>query len=293
MPSREHDDIVAFLQAAPPADDQTLEEARAAMDAMAQLWPVADDIRVNLLDAGGVPAERIEAPGEQAGRMLVYFHGGAYTRGSAASHRSLCARLARATAAPVVSVDYRLAPEHSHPAAVDDAVAAYQWAIEHHDPARIAVAGDSAGGGLAAALLVALRDRGLPLPRAGVLLSPWLDLTQTSESMVTCADTDPLLTADRLTESARLYAGDAVRQPLVSPLFAELGGLPPLLVLASTSEVLLDDARRFVDEARAAGVDATLHLEDGLIHVWPILQGVPEAEAAVAAAGAWLDAQGW
>ena len=260
------------------------------MDSLADILPVAPDVDVAPVDAGNVPCERLAAAGVDLDRAVLYLHGGGYASGSVRSHRSFCARISAAASAPVLDVDYRLAPEHPYPAAVDDALVAYRWLLgEGLAPERVVVAGDSAGGGLAAALLLAARAAGDPLPAGAVLLSPWLDLTLAGASMHLRAAEDPICSRERLAESAAWYAaGEDPACPLVSPLFGELEGLPPLLVLVGTAEVLLDDSLRFGAGADAAGVDLTLVVEEDLLHVWPLFPDVPEADAAIELIGEWV-----
>lgn len=296
MPSAEHDAILELIRATPGFGDpdRTLEEARANLDAMGDIMPVGPEISVVPVDAGGVPAEWVAAPGvpDEAG-VVVYLHGGAYTQGSLDSHRSVFARLSAASGRRVLGVDYRLAPEHPFPGAVDDAVAAYRWVLDGGAASGdVVIAGDSAGGGLTAATLVALRDAGHPLPAGGVMMSPWVDLTLSGGSMDTKADADPMCSRESLRPSAEWYAGDTDRAaPLVSPLFADLSGLPPMLILVGTAEVLLDDSIRLADRARAAGVDVELDVGEDLLHVYPVFPGVPESEAALARIGAWIAAR--
>jgi acetyl esterase/lipase len=249
-------------------------------------------VRFEPVDAGGVPAEWTAAPGARTDRTLVYLHGGGYCLGSVATHRSLVARLSRAARVRVLSVDYRLAPEHPHPAAVEDAVAALRFAYASGlDPARVAVGGDSAGGGLAVAALLALRDRGLPLPAAGVCISPWTDLSASGASVRTRADLDPLVDADDLACLAAAYLGGRdPRAPLASPLFADLRGLPPLLVHVGTAEILLDDATRLAENARDAGVDVELEVWDDMIHVWHAFADLlPEGVQAIEGIATFLE----
>lgn len=290
MPSEQFRQVVELVRASAPPDDTvpTFEEARARLDALGTLFPLPAGVEVTPVEVAGVPCERFHPTGGGGG-LVVYHHGGAYTAGSLDSHRPLTARLARACGCDLVAVDYRLAPEHPHPAGLDDAGAVYRQLLADGTPAaRIVVAGDSAGGGLTAALLLALRDAGEPLPAGAVLLSPWLDLTLSSDAVRTRAGEDPMLRADSLARSARAYAGDDLRRPLVSPVHADPRGLPPLLVLVGTAEILLDDSRTFADRARAAGVPVDLDVEDGLIHVWPFIDGIPESDAAMARIGAWV-----
>lgn len=292
MPSTEHDAVVALLRDQRPLVPPPLEQARTDMEATTAFLAVPGDVAFSHDELGGVPAEQVTPAEADTTRTVLYLHGGAYTLGSVGTHRSLCARIAVAAGCPVMSVDYRLAPEHPHPAALDDAQAALAALLDRvGDPARVVVAGDSAGGGLAAALLVAQRDAGDPLPAGAVLLSPWTDLTLTAPSITARADADPMLTAPTLALSAARYAGDQLRSPLVSPLFADLAGLPPMLVIVGTAEILLDDATSFAERASASGVAVDLEVGEDLIHVYPVLAGVPEADAAIERIGVWVRAR--
>jgi acetyl esterase/lipase len=222
---------------------------------------------------------------------VLYLHGGAYVIGGVHTHRGLTGGVSRSSGARVLSVDYRLAPEHPYPAAVEDAVAAYGFLLEQGiRPEAIAIAGDSAGGGLTVATLLALREAGEPLPAAGVLISPWLDLSLSGETLKTKAAEDPLVTQDLLARTAEAYlAGADPTTPTASPLFADLAGLPPLLVQVGSAETLLDDSRRFAERAVAAGVDVTLEVWDEMIHVWHAFAGLlPEADQAVGGIGEYL-----
>lgn len=223
---------------------------------------------------------------------LLYFHGGGYFEGSITTHRRLVASLCLAAGVRGLSVDYRLAPEHPFPAAVDDAVAAYRWLTGPggEDPSRVIVAGDSAGGGLTAALLVALRDAGHPLPAGAYLMSPWTDLVATGESLKTRAEADPMIDPRDIKRITSYYVPDGdVLNPLVSPLYADLSGLPPLLLHVGDAEVLLDDAVRLADRARVAGVSVELEVWPEAFHVFQMLAGLlPEADEAVAQAGEWM-----
>lgn len=239
---------------------------------------------------GGVPGEWYRCQGTGPDRtILLAFHGGAYVVGSPSAERHLYASLAWAAHADCFSVDYRLAPRHRFPAPVDDAVAAYRGILDlGTDPARIVVTGDSAGGGLAAALLVRLRDEGIPLPAGAVLWSPWVDLTNSAATIRSNARTDylPEMAGRPIVE----YLGDAdPRHPHASPLYADLAGLPPLLVLAGEVEMILDDAVRLVERAREAGVDASLSVEPGMYHVWPaVLPRHPASIRAIGTAADWI-----
>ena len=221
--------------------------------------------------------------------VLFYLHGGGYAGGSAKSHSELAARLARAAGTVAILPDYRLAPENTFPAALDDAIAAYRALLdEAGDANRIVMAGDSAGGGLAVAVCVALRDAGEPLPRALALLSPWLDLTCTSPSWDSRLEGDPILDHHLRDAAERYLDGADPRDPLCSPLFADLSGLPPTLVLVGTHEILYDDAVTFAQVAAEQGVEVELEIGHELIHVWPIFPITPEAVASTVRIGRFL-----
>ncbi len=242
------------------------------------------------VSAGGVEAEWITAPGASADRVLLYLHGGGYALGSVRSHWDLIARLSAAGGCRGLGLDYRLSPEHPFPAPVEDATAAYRWLLEQGiRPSNIAVAGDSAGAGLTAATLVALRDAGTELPAAGVMISPWVDLEAEGESMQTRAELDPMVQRPLILGMAETYlAGADPRAPLAAPLHAKLEGLPPLLIHVGDHETLLDDATRFAARARAAGVDTTLEPWDEMFHVFQLFTELPEAAKAVEAIGSFL-----
>jgi acetyl esterase/lipase len=269
-------------------------EQRAGFETMAQ--PVAPDVTVNKVDANGVPAEWIAAPGADTSRAILYLHGGGYVIGSIATHREMLGRLSRAAGVRVLALDYRLAPEHPFPAAVEDAVAGYRWLLAQGiDAQSVAIGGDSAGGGLTAATLVSLRDQGIALPAAGVMLSPWTDLAGTGESLRTRAALDPIITGggSGISSMATNYAGSCdLKTPLISPLYADLKGLPPLLIQVGTSEVLFDDSTRFDACARGAGVDVTFEAWNGMVHVWHLFAGmVPEGQEAIDRIGQFVKAR--
>lgn len=249
---------------------QTLAAMRADMEATVKVFPVEEDIACATVDAGGVAGEWTAAPGVAEERVLLYLHGGGYAVGSIASHRSLVGRLSRAAGMRALSLDYRLAPENPFPAAVEDGRAAFLWLVgEGIRPERIVIAGDSAGGGLTLATLLALRDGGHPLPAAGVCLSPFTDLALTGESLQTKQEVDPMLTLAGARDFAVWYLGKTdPRTPWASPLYADFTGLPPLLIQVGTAEMLLDDATRVAERARAAGVEVTLEPWEDMIHVW-------------------------
>jgi acetyl esterase/lipase len=267
----------------------TLPERRALMGSAGN--PPPEGTQVDPADASGVPAEWVVAAGVTAGRVVLYFHGGAYHLGSPARVRGLLALLSAAAQVRVLSVGYRLAPEDPFPAALEDALTAYRWLIASGTPAgQVVISGDSSGGGLALAVLVALRDAGDALPGAAVVMSPWTDLDLGAESLRSRAAVDVMLTPDGAREAADWYlAGQDARHPYASPLYADLHGLPPLLIQAGDAEILRDDSTRFAAAAQAAGVDVTLEVWPEMPHVWHAFAGlVPEADQAVQRIGRWL-----
>jgi len=264
--------IIQQLKANPVLEQPDLAAVRAGFEQMGAMMPVAADVKCEPVSAGGVKAEWLTAPGASSDRAILYLHGGGYAIGSINTHRALGGSISRAAKARVLLIDYRLAPEYPHPAAVEDSTAAYRWMLKQGlSPKRIAVAGDSAGGGLTISTLVALRDAGDPLPAAGVCLSPWVDLEGIGDSMTKCAELDPMVKKDGLLQLAALYLGNqSPRTPLAAPLYADLSGLPPLLIQVGTWETLLDDASRIAERARKAGVDVTYQPWQGMIHVWQL-----------------------
>ncbi|TDP88358.1 acetyl esterase/lipase [Aquabacterium commune] len=221
---------------------------------------------------------------------VLYFHGGGYFFCGLDTHRPTCAYLARTAQARVLSVDYRMAPEHVFPAAVDDAVAWWQELLRQGtDPRTVVFAGDSAGGGLAVACMVAARDQGLPLPAGAILFSPWTDLTCSGETMKTLADADVMFNPESLPEAAALYlAGKPTTTPLASPLFANLKGLPSLMIHASRHEILLADSTRLHERAMAQGVTSEIHLRAKMPHVWPTMLMLPEARQTLKECGEFV-----
>lgn len=294
MPSEAFTNLTALLGSSRIGPQTPLADQRAGYELLGSMIPMPADVRVEPFGAD-LPAqgEWLTPPAALGRRTLLYLHGGGYVIGSPGTHRPLAARLAVGTQAVVALLDYRLAPEHPHPAALEDALGTYRWLVEAGgvDPGSLAVVGDSAGGGLTLALLVAARDAGLPMPAAAVALSPWTDLTLSGDTMTTNAHTELLLHRELLEQWAAFYAGDtALDAPSVSPLFAELAGLPPLLIQVAAEEALLDDATRFAGRATAAGVECTCDVVAERFHVWHLVAGiVPEADDAVGEVTAWLD----
>jgi monoterpene epsilon-lactone hydrolase len=270
-----------------------LAERRAAFLPAGRFVPLPGDVLVEEVNAGGVPAHWLTAPGADPGRVLLFLHGGGFQLGSLRSDGELAARLGRASGMRVLFPEYRLAPEHPFPAAVDDVLAAWHWlrAGRQLSAGSIAVAGDSAGGGLAVALLVAARDASEDRPAAAVLMSPTVDLTGSGDSMTDRVDQDPFSTPAMLRQFAADYlAGADPATPLASPLFASLTGLPPLLIQVGTADLLLSDAERLAAAAAEAGAEVSLEVGAGLPHVYQLLLGTPEAAAATGRIGQFLRA---
>jgi acetyl esterase/lipase len=269
----------------------TPQALRAAHEALMKPYPVESDIQSRSVDASGISAEWIMAANARPDRVVVYLHGGGFVMASVDTHRGLMGRLSRSAEARVLGINYRLAPEFRFPAALDDAMAAYRWLIANGaKPSSIAVAGDSAGGGLSLSTLIALRNAKAPLPAAAACLSPWVDMEATGNSSTTKAAIDPVNQRDGLLNNAKRYLGDGDRKaPLVSPLYADLTNLPPLLIQVGESEVLLDDAKRLAERAKRDGVDVNLEVWPEMIHVWQLFAAVlSEAQQAIQHIGAFI-----
>jgi epsilon-lactone hydrolase len=271
----------------------TVERMRSGMEKVAER--VAPDVNCEPVDAGGVKAEWIVPPNATPDRVILYFHGGGYVMGSINTHRAMVARIARASQARALALDYRLAPEHPFPAAVEDATAAYRWLIaQGYKPGKIVVAGDSAGGGLVLAALIALRDAKAELPACAVPISPWTDMEGTGASMKTNAAKDPMVAPSGsnggLFNMAKAYIGSAdPKNPLASPLHADYKGIPPLLIQVGGTETLLDDSTRVAEKAKAAGVKVDLEVWDEMIHVWHVFAKLlPEGQQAIDRIGQYV-----
>ncbi|MFE0026613.1 alpha/beta hydrolase [Amycolatopsis sp. NPDC059021] len=284
--------IDAMLRQPRPEGPRSVEEIRAGFRALMAGMAVPEGIRVTATTLGDRPAVRVEPPAEGAAGTILYFHGGGFVYGSPDTAMSLTGSLVVRSGYTAFSVDYRLAPEHPFPAAVDDCLNAYRALLDGGvDPAAIAFAGDSAGGGLCVSTCLAARDAGLPLPAAIVAFSPGLDQTRTGESMETKADADPLLTREGMAHTGAMYlAGQDPRHPLLSPaVFADLTGFPPLLLQVGTNEMILDDSTRLAARAREAGVDVILDVVADVPHVFQSFTGVlDEADQALDRAAFFL-----
>ena len=265
--------------------DDDIAMARRRLERISEIGARADSaVRIDATSLGAQSVEIVEAgepPSERP--VILYLHGGGFMAGSPRTHRGITRYLARSVGARVVVPDYRLAPEHVFPTALHDAVDSYARLLESTPPSRVAIAGDSAGGNLTLSTLLEARERGLPMPAAAVTISPWADLTGSGESVRSMARKEAMLPANKLSDAARLYAGHVdLTLPTVSPVFGDYSGLPPLLVHVGTTEILLDDARRVVARARAAGVEAHLRLWRSLPHVFHVFSDyLPAARTAL------------
>ena len=263
--------IVSLLRSRPGPETPDIAYSRASYEKLAVLLGGAPDAKCEKVDAGGVPAEWVAAPGIDPERAVLYLHGGGYAIGSINTHRRLAYDISAASSARILLIDYRLAPEHPFPAAVDDAATAWCWLLQQGFATdRLAIAGDSAGGGLTIATLVNLRDQKLGLPACAVAISPWIDLEGKGDSITTRAAQDPMVQKAGLLWMAKLYLNNKdPHTPLAAPLHADLAGLPPVLVQVGTAETLLDDATRLAEKLYRAGGDVRLAVWPDMLHVFP------------------------
>jgi acetyl esterase/lipase len=294
MSTEQRETLDAILRQSAFPVDSDVDEQRRLLRELLSAQPLPAEVTVTAAALGGVPTAEITVEGIESRHVVLYFHGGVYVMGDAFLSADLASQVGRRTQAKVISVDYRLAPEHPYPAAVDDALAAYEALLQSGvDPSDIAFAGESAGGGLAIATLVNARDHGLPLPAAAFVMSPYADLSLAGTTMETRHEVDPLLSREALQARVTDYtSGQDPALGLISPVFADLSDLPPLIIQAGTHEVLLDDALRLAQRAASADVEVTLDITPGVPHVfqgyYPILG---EAAAALDRAGQFLSAQ--
>ena len=269
-------------------------ERRQRIDEVGSVWPVADDVTCEAVDCDGVPGEWSQVAGSDPSRVLLFFHGGGYCSGSIPSHRRMVTEAGRAARVRTLAIGYRLAPEHPYPAAHEDAMAAWRFLRRQGIAAEnIAVGGDSAGGNLTITLINRLRAAGEALPACAWLISPWTDLTMSGATLGTKDTVDPLIHKAYLEELADAYAASADRKdPLISPLFADLHGFPPTLIQVGSAETLLADATRFAAAAGAADVDVTLEIWPHMIHAWPLWNAkLEDGRRALASAGEFIRAR--
>jgi acetyl esterase/lipase len=289
MADQEIEAIRAVLMARPRLEE--LSERRRRLDALGAEYKIPADVCIESVEANGVRAEWASLPDSNPACVILFLHGGGYVSGSLTSHRPLAAEIGRVPGARTLALGYRLAPEHPFPAALDDALVGYRFLLSRGIEARhIAVAGDSAGGGLTVAVMVAARDAGLPQPACGWCISPWVDLECLGASMTTKADVDPLIQKPYLQELAASYLNGAdPRSALAAPMYANLKGLAPLLIQVGSAETLLDDAVRLANVAGAAEVAVTLEVWPDMIHAWPLFhQQVAAGRRAIARAGEFI-----
>jgi len=267
-------------------------ERRKRLDEVGSVWPVADDVKITSVDVDGVPGEWSIVPSSDPSHVVMFFHGGGYCSGSILSHRRLVTEAGRAAGARTLAIAYRLAPEHPFPAAYDDVLTAWRFLRDRNIPAaHIAIGGDSAGAGLALALIGRLHDAHEELPGCAWLISPWTDLTMSGTTLSSKEAVDPLIHKQYLIELADAYlpAGMDRKDPRVSPLYADLKGFPPVLIQVGSAETLLDDATRFAAVAGAADVRVTLEIWPQMIHAWPLWNARLEpGRRALASAGAFI-----
>ncbi|MBV1930962.1 MAG: alpha/beta hydrolase [Porticoccaceae bacterium] len=291
MSQQQLDKLLAIFAKLPALGALSIEEERANLDEGGARFKVPDDVTLEPVDVDGVPGEFLIAPGASADKVVLYLHGGGYAIGSIKSHRYLMQNISRHSGAKTLGIDYRLAPENPFPAALEDATKAYRWLLaQGYKPENIAIGGDSAGGGLTLATLINLRDQGDPLPAAGVLISPWADLSGEADSVTSRADADPMIKPDGLYSLGGQYLNGADPKTLLaSPMFAGMNGLPPLCIHVGGREILYDDAITVAKKARHVGVEVELLDEPKLFHVWhafaPMLE---EGQQAVEKIGAFL-----
>ena len=290
-PSQELNTVLEMIRNRSAETRKTTDDNRLSYERIMATLPMDDDIETERVGVNGVPAEWISAPESEDDRVVLYLHGGGYLFGSVRTHRVMLAHLARAAKARVLALDYRLAPEIPFPAPVEDSVSAYRWLLSQGIvPEKMAIGGDSAGGGLTIAALVALRHVGEPMPAAGVCISAWADMEATGQSYTTNAEADPSVSKERILNIAGVYMnGKDPKAPLASPIHADLTGLPPLLLQVGSIEVLLDDSTMLKSRAEEAGVSVEMEVWDDMPHVWhhyaPIL---PEARKAIGRIGEFV-----
>ncbi|PYE11686.1 monoterpene epsilon-lactone hydrolase [Williamsia limnetica] len=280
-------DLLSHLVSEPEA---TMEDYRRLYDEVLVQFPVPADANVEEVDAGGVPAFWVDAPGTTHEQVVVVVHGGGFCMGTAKGYQDFGYRLSQASGARALVVDYRLAPENPFPAPLDDVVTAYRWARQQDGVRSVALVGDSAGGGIVVGALVKLRDDGDQAPDAAVACSPLVDLAGEGASLTERAHLDPLPAAALVEAMGGAYLGgqDPKSTPYASPLYADVGGLPPLRVLVGTDEGLHDDAVRLVEKVKAAGGQVDLEIGQDMVHIWPVFGFLPEAKASTARIGAFL-----
>ena len=271
---------------------QRVEESRAGFEQFAAMFQVAKDVKIDNVDVNGVSAVWISTPEAVEENVVLYFHGGGYVFGSINTHKEFMSRISRVSNSRVLLIDYRRAPENPFPAALEDAITAYKWLIDSEGikPENLIIGGESAGGGLTLATLLKLRDTGIPLPAAALVLSPWADLDMTGETIRTKARVDPLANPSDLFFLASLYVGeDDPKNPYISPLYGDLKGLSPMIIQVGSAEILLSDAERIAERAKAADVDVILDIWEDMIHMFQMFAlWSPEGQKATEKLGKYI-----
>lgn len=276
-----------------PPEKTTAEGMREDLDKLGEMNPAPEDVKAEPVDVNGVEAEWVSAPNARPDRIILYLHGGGFIAGSINTHRNLASKIARSGKARALVTDYRLAPENPFPAQLEDTFTAYKWLISEKQikPESIIISGDSAGGNLAISVLVKIRDEGLPLPAAAICLSPVTDLTASGESMKSRAEKDPMITPEAIELMINSYLdGTDPKNPLASPLYADLSGLPPIFIQAGTSEVLLDDSTRIAQKLESEGVETEIDIWEDMIHVFATFADIaPESKQAIEKIGNFIE----
>jgi acetyl esterase/lipase len=285
---------VDMFLAATPLAGASIDDYRLGFEKLCRGFGPLPDAVITPFDADGVQGLKVAVPEASPDHLILHFHSGGYVMGSSAGYRNFASRLSRAAKATVIVPDYRLAPEHPYPAAFEDGLRTYRWAIRTWSPSKVVISGDSAGGGLMMAVLLALRDAGDPLPCRAVGVSPLADLAGEGESMIINESTDPLINRALLVGMGKVYIGerDPHQTPNASPLWGRHHGLPPMYLTASNSEVMRDDAVRLAESIRKAGGQVTLALPDNLVHIWTLFPFLDEGQSTVADIGTFIQA-GW
>ena len=275
-----------------PYDKETqIVKQREVVEKLARFYPVPAKVELQKITINGMAAEWVKPRGVRFDQTILYLHGGGYTMGSINTHRAHTARIASASQTPVLLIDYRLAPEDPFPAGLEDAKMAYRWLLgQKKEAGKIVIAGDSAGGGLAVAAVLALRDEGEILPAGLVCISPWADLSMSGETVTTQAENDPMISLKTsVLHAGRYFAEHDPRNPLISPVFADLKDLPPMLIQVGEYEILKSDSLRLAENGQQAGVEVTLEEWEGMWHVWHMFgEMMPEAQQAIARIGAYI-----
>ena len=291
MSSVEHENMVTMMQNLTFGGGTSIEEIRSAYDQLLLSSSMTDDAEIEEIQIEHFNADWVSVPESRDDSVIMYLHGGGYIMGNNVAYREFASRIARACRARVLVVNYRLAPEHKCPAALDDAVMAYRWLLDQGVGAEtITISGDSAGGGLTLTTMLALREAGHALPKCAVCFSPWTDLAGTGESCKPGVVDDPVSDSESLLLIGDIYAGQDKRNPLVSPIYADLCGLPPLCVFVGTREILFSDSTRLVENARRDGVDVSLTIGEGLAHIWPVFP-IPESIKSLSDMADFIEAQ--